>query len=187
MDLVFQTLSYSLLFIILTEIGDKTMLTALCFSARQNPLAVLISTLSALFVSTMIGIIVGMTLSVALPFELSKYIAVILFLLIGLSSFLGPVEHNLDCSDETGLFSIFVLVIVSELGDKSQLTILAMAAYSTLPIVTLAGAMLGFVIVNSMGVFIGHKFASRISANIIRRVTGVIFILFGFLVFFGIF
>jgi putative Ca2+/H+ antiporter (TMEM165/GDT1 family) len=81
---------------------------------------------------------------------------------------------------------MFSLVLLSELGDKSQITILALAAQSTFAIMVFVGSIIGFLIVNSLGVIAGDRVASRIPLKIVKRVVGLVFILFGALIVLGI-
>ena len=84
------------------------------------------------------------------------------------------------------MFGMFSLVLLSELGDKSQITILALAAQSTFVIMVFIGSIIGFLVVNSIGALAGDRVAARIPLKIVKRVVGLIFILFGTLIVFGI-
>ncbi len=180
------TLLYSCALILLTEIGDKTMLTALCLSTRRAPVTVLIVTMTALMCSSLIGMLFGLALSTTLPIDFIRYISAIVFLAVGITNFKqAPNEQVINCDSRFSVTSMFLLVFLSELGDKSQLTILALAAYSAFPGMTIIGAMLGFFVVNAVGVFVGHKIGSRVISNSVRIATGVIFLIFGCLVLLG--
>ena len=84
------------------------------------------------------------------------------------------------------MFGMFSLVLLSELGDKSQITILALAAQSTFVIMVFLGSIIGFLVVNSIGVLAGDRVAARIPLKIVKKVVGLVFILFGALIVFGI-
>jgi putative Ca2+/H+ antiporter (TMEM165/GDT1 family) len=81
---------------------------------------------------------------------------------------------------------MYSLVLVSELGDKSQIAILALAASSIYPILIFLGAFLGFLAVNATGAFIGDRISEALPVDLIRKATGVLFILFGILIFLNI-
>ncbi len=81
---------------------------------------------------------------------------------------------------------MFSLVLMSELGDKSQITILALAAQSPFAIIVFMGSIIGFLIVNALGAWAGDRVATRIPIQTIKKVVGIIFILFGVLIVMGI-
>jgi len=183
-----ETLISSIGLIFVTELGDKTMLTAMCLSAQyRRPWIVLAATLLALAISTLIAVIIGVVLSIALPIELIIYISGFLFISLGIFSLVRSNSEDVDTCDNPGTFmSMVSLVLFSELGDKSQLAILALSAQSLFPILVLVGAIIGFLIVNLVGVYAGEWLACRVSMQTVKKVAGIVFIAVGLLVIFGI-
>jgi putative Ca2+/H+ antiporter (TMEM165/GDT1 family) len=183
-----QTLISSLGLVLLMELGDKTMFTTMCFSAQyRRPGLVLLATMVALAVSSIIVVIVGYLLSATLPVEVIKYVSGFLFLALGIFNLVNSNTESIDTCDNPGtLFGMFSLVFLSELGDKSQIVILALAAQSVFPVFVFAGAIIGFLIVNSLGAFTGDRIAERIPLKIVKKIVGVVFLLFGLLVILGI-
>ena len=182
-----QALLTSAGLVLLMELGDKTMLTTMCLSAQyRRPGLVLIATMLALATSSVIAVIVGYVLSATLPIEIITYMSGILFIGLGIYTFARANSEAPDTCDNPGtLFGMFSLVLLSELGDKSQITILALAAQSTFAIMVFIGSIIGFLIVNSIGVLTGDRIAARIPLKIVKRVVGAVFILFGILIVFG--
>jgi putative Ca2+/H+ antiporter (TMEM165/GDT1 family) len=83
----------------------------------------------------------------------------------------------------TGTFlCMFSLVFVSELGDKTQLACVALAAESPLPILVFIGAMIGFFVVNSIGAVAGRGIAGAVPFRLIRGATAAVFIVVGVLI-----
>lgn len=184
-----QTLISSFGLVLLTELGDKTMLTTLCLSAQyRRPWLVLLSTMLALAASSVIAVIVGYVLSASLPIEMITYVSGFLFLALGIYTLARREPDDDACENPSTLFGMFSLVLFSELGDKSQITILALAAQSLYPIYSImvfVGALGGFLVVNAIGAAAGDRAAARIPMDKVRYATGFVFILFGFLVLFG--
>ncbi len=174
--------------ILITELGDKTMLTAMCFSAQyRKPIAVLAATLLALAASTSIAVVIGVVLSIALPIDILFIVSALLFIGLGLVSIMKSSSEEAGICEEPKTFLSMVSVILfSELGDKSQLTILALSVHSAYPILILIGAIMGFVIVNLIGVYSGDWIASHVSTSTVKRVSGLVFIIFGVIVLIGI-
>ncbi|MFW9918170.1 MAG: TMEM165/GDT1 family protein [Candidatus Thorarchaeota archaeon] len=184
----FETLLSSVGLILITELGDKTMLTAMCLSAQyRRPWIVLAATMIALATSTLIAVIVGVVLSATLPIDFIVYISGLLFIGLGIYSIVRSGSEEAEVCDSPGTFmSMVSLILFSELGDKSQLAILALSVQSLFPILVLIGAVIGFLIVNLLGVYAGEWVACRVSMKTVKRVAGVVFIAFGVLVIFGI-
>lgn len=183
-----QALISSIGLIFLMELGDKTMLTTMCLSAQyRRPKLVLLATMIALAASSIIAVIIGYILSATLPVEIITYVSGFLFLILGIFTLVNSKSETIDTCDNPGtLFGMFSLVLVSELGDKSQIATLALAAQSSFPVMVFVGAIIGFFIVNSVAAYAGTNIAERIPIKTVKRVVGIIFIIFGILVIFGI-
>ena len=174
-------------FVFITEIGDKTMLTTMCLSAQyRRPAIILLASMSALAIASAVAVVAGVILSVAIPIDFILYISGALFIIMGLHTLLKNDPEPDDCKQPTTFASMVSLVLFSELGDKSQIAILALAVQSTFPILVFIGAMFGFLIVNLIGAYAGDRVAERVPVSTIRKATGVIFIAFGILVLAGI-
>ncbi len=77
------------------------------------------------------------------------------------------------------LASTFGLIFLAELGDKTQLAAIAMAAESKSPWAVFIGAVLALALVTLIGVAIGGTLTRFIPANYIRKGAGVLFVLVG--------
>ena len=183
-----ETFLESVGLILITELGDKTMLTAMCFSAQyRKPWIVLAATMLALAISTLIAVIVGVLLSMTLPIDFIVYVSGLLFIGLGIYSLAKSGSEEAEVCDNPGTFmSMVSLILFSELGDKSQLAILALSVQSPFPILVFIGAIIGFLVVNLLGVYAGDWIAYRVSMKIVKKVAGLVFIAFGILVIFGI-
>jgi putative Ca2+/H+ antiporter (TMEM165/GDT1 family) len=141
----------------------------------------------ALAASSVIAVIIGYILSATLPIGIITYVSGILFIVLGLYTLATSNSEEPDNCDNPGtLFGMFSLVLLSELGDKSQITILALAAQSTFAIMVFVGSIIGFLVVNSIGAWAGNSVASRIPLRTVKIVVGIVFILFGAFIVMGI-
>ncbi|MHA2142743.1 MAG: TMEM165/GDT1 family protein [Candidatus Thorarchaeota archaeon] len=176
--------AFGLVFV--TEIGDKTMLTTMCLSAQyRRPAVILLASMLALAIASAIGVVAGVVLAVVIPIEFILYISGALFVIMGIHTLVRNDSELDDCKQPTTFVSMISLVLFSELGDKSQIAILALAVQSTFPILVFIGAMAGFLIVNLIGAYAGDRVAERVPVSTIRKATGLIFIAFGILVLAG--
>ncbi|MGD9394982.1 MAG: TMEM165/GDT1 family protein [Candidatus Thorarchaeota archaeon] len=183
-----QTLLTSTGLVLLMELGDKTMFTTMCLSAQyRRPGLVLLATMIALATSSIIAVIVGYVLSTTLPIEIITYVSGILFIGLGIYTLARANSEVPDTCDNPGtLFGMFSLVLLSELGDKSQITILALATQSPFFIMVFIGSIIGFLFVNSIGAIAGNRVAARIPLKTVKIVVGIVFILFGTLIVIGV-
>ena len=77
------------------------------------------------------------------------------------------------------LASTFGLIFLAELGDKTQLATIAMAAESKSPLGVFIGAVLALALVTLMGVAIGGTLTRFIPPPYIRKGAGALFVLVG--------
>ena len=80
----------------------------------------------------------------------------------------------------TPLFTTFGLIALAELGDKTQLTVIALSArYDRKKV--FSGVVLAFIVVTGLGVLVGEGLLRLIPENIIKIIAGLMFIIFGIL------
>ncbi|MBD3158967.1 MAG: hypothetical protein GF309_09285 [Candidatus Lokiarchaeota archaeon] len=171
-----------------TELADKTMLVAVCFGAeQQNNGRILLAVVSALMVSTFFATVLGSGLRAIIPIDWLTYISGVLFIVLGIHSiFFRDDEEEITCASDAQLGTMFSTVLVSELGDKSQLAILGLAVDSLFPVAVFAGAVTAFIVVTVLSIGIGSTLGTFSEKRTIHRIVGVIFAVVGLLVLFGI-
>lgn len=77
-------------------------------------------------------------------------------------------------SPEWAVFvSTFATIFLAEIGDKTQLTTLLMAAQSHAPWIVFAGAGLALVLTSLLGVLLGQWLATRIAPKTLEKSAGV--------------
>ena len=163
------------------------MIATLCLSAQsRRPIIVLLATMLALLTATTLAILFALILAAALPVDLLVYISGGLFLALGFATLLKTYEDEEIYQESRNFIGMYFLVLASELGDKSQIAILALATSSVYPILILFGAFLGFLAVNAIGAFIGDRISEALPMDLIRKATGALFILFGILIFLNV-
>jgi putative Ca2+/H+ antiporter (TMEM165/GDT1 family) len=137
----------------------------------------------ALTTSSIIAVLIGYILSATLPLEAISFGSGVLFIGLGVYTLATYNSEVPDTCDNPGtLFGMFSLVLLSELGDKSQITILALAADSSFFVMVFIGSIIGFLIVDSLGAIAGNRIAAHIPLRVVKVTVGLVFILFGLLV-----
>ncbi len=77
------------------------------------------------------------------------------------------------------LLSTFALVFMAELGDKTQLATLAMAASSRSRWLVFAGAALALVTITFLSVVMVELLTRVVPVELVKRISGLVFIVIG--------
>lgn len=77
------------------------------------------------------------------------------------------------------VFTVFSLVFLAELGDKTQLTLMALAASHGEPASVFVGGTLALWASTLLAVALGGRLARRVPAGAVHKVSGVVFLVFG--------
>ena len=169
----------------LAEMGDKTQLLALLLSARfRKPIPILIAILLATLINHGISAVLGQWITTVLSPEILVWVLAVGF--IGMA-FWMLIPDELD--DETasinkwqkfGVFgAAFILFFLAEIGDKTQIATVALAARYDSIFWVMLGTTLGMMIANAPAVFIGNKLAERLSIALIHKIGAAIFFIVG--------
>jgi putative Ca2+/H+ antiporter (TMEM165/GDT1 family) len=90
-------------------------------------------------------------------------------------------------ANHLGVFgATFITFFLAEMGDKTQLATIALAAHYTDPLTVVVGTTLGMLIADIPAVFVGNKFSKKISMKLVHSIAAGIFAVMGVLTLFGI-
>jgi putative Ca2+/H+ antiporter (TMEM165/GDT1 family) len=176
-------LATSFVLILLAEMADKTQLLTLCLTCRYPARKVLAGITLAIALLNLMSVGIGGLLGNFLPVTGVKLGAGLLFLGFGAWTLLSPqAEDSTECETGAGrsaVVAVALAFLVAELGDKTQLAGLSLAARfgSFLPV--WAGATLGMVAANSLAIGGGALLGSRLSQATLRRMSAILFMAFG--------
>ena len=166
----------------LGEMGDKTQILAMLLAIRYHrPWPILTGILLATIVSMGVTALVGSSLAQLVPGELLRWLLVILFFAVAIWTLI-PEKDDDDDDDEIALKTsrnlvliAFITFLLAELGDKSQLATLVMAAkYQDFTLVML-GATLGEMLAIAPAVLLGKTTAQYIPLKWIRIAAAALF------------
>ena len=171
-------LVFSLGAVVLAEMGDKTQLLAMAFAAKYKATKVMIGVFLATILNHALAVAVGHMLT---RFETIQVwiqgIAALSFIFFGLWTIRGD---KLDGEEYKPTMAI--AVFIAEMGDKTQLTTVALAAkFPTNPLWILAGTTLGMLIADGIGIIIGVVLCKKIPERTVKLISAAVFIFFGFL------
>lgn len=170
----------SFLFVVLAEMGDKTQLLAMAFACRFPVKTVLAGVLVATLLNHLLAVAVGSFLTDFIPMHYVQIAASASFILFGLWTLRGD---ELEGEDKRYKFSPFWTVAVAfffaEMGDKTQLATVALAAkyQSILPI--WMGTTAGMMVADAFGIIVGVVLGKKIPERFVKWFAAVIFMMFG--------
>ncbi|MDQ3288359.1 MAG: TMEM165/GDT1 family protein [Pseudomonadota bacterium] len=166
----------------LAEIGDKTQLLALLLAARyRKPWPIIGGILVATLLNHSLAAWLGALIQQALHPDALRWIGAASFVIVGLWS-LKP--DRLDVADgqlpSRGAFvATTVAFFIAEIGDKTQVaTVLLAARYAPLWEV-IAGTTVGMLLANLPVVLLGSRFADRLPLRAARYAAALVFIALG--------
>lgn len=168
--------------ILAAEIGDKSQLVCMALAVRYRAAPVLAGSILAFLFLNSIAVIFGSAIAGWIP-ELVIAIAVsALFLGFGLHALFASADDE-DISDDDIqiksqrhiLLSTFALITLAELGDKTQLAVVALSSQGN-PTSVWLGSTLALVTTSVMAVWAGRTLLQRIPIVLLHRISGALFI-----------
>lgn len=171
--------------ITLAEMGDKTQLLAMAFAARFKFWKVILGIFIATVLNHALAVGVGSFLTSYRILDLViQSSAALAFVLFGLWTIRGDkLEGEQNRTSKFGpLATVAVAFFIAEMGDKTQLTTLALSAkYPGSPVLVLGGTTTGMLIADGFGIVFGVLMCRRIPERKVKLVSAAVFVLFGFL------
>jgi len=89
-------------------------------------------------------------------------------------------EEETQVAKRFGVFgATLITFFLAEMGDKTQIATVALAAHYAAPLMVVMGTTLGMLIADVPAVFVGDKLASRIPMKLVHSIAAAIFALLG--------
>ena len=166
----------------LAEIGDKTQLLAFLLAAKfRKPVPIIIGILIATLANHGFAGAVGAWVTTLLGPETLRWVLGVSFIAMAIWTL---VPDKLDEDDaklaQLGVFgTTLVAFFLAEMGDKTQIATIALAAqYQSLAMVV-AGTTLGMMLANVPAVILGDRIANRIPVRLVHGIAAAIFAVIG--------
>lgn len=169
----------------LAEMGDKTQLLALLLAARfGKPVPILLAIFVATLLNHALAAALGQWVSSLLSDDLLRWLLGLSFLAMAgwmlIPDQLDDESGSIQKWQKLGVFgATFVLFFIAEMGDKTQIATVALAARFDAIVPVLMGTTVGMMIANAPAVFIGDKMAGRLPLQWIHGTAAAIFALLG--------
>ena len=170
--------------IALAEIGDKTQILSLILAARyRKPLPIILGVFTATLANHAAAGGIGTWLGQVLDPSVLNWFVVASFILMAgwilLPDQFDEEQVNLP-KRALGVFGTTVFAFfLAEMGDKTQVVTVALAARFHDFVGVVSGTTLGMMLANVPVIYLGHRFADRIPAKAVHVLAAVIFVLLG--------
>jgi putative Ca2+/H+ antiporter (TMEM165/GDT1 family) len=166
----------------LAEIGDKTQLLAFILAAKfRKPWPIVLGILAATLINHGVAGALGSWITSTVQPQTLRWV-------LGLS-FIGMAMWTLipDKFDEGkarfARFGVFgttlIAFFIAEMGDKTQIATIALAAQYNALIAVVAGTTFGMMIANVPAVFLGDRIVNRMPVGLVHRIAAAIFLFLG--------
>lgn len=173
----------------LAEFGDKTQLFALVLSARyRQPLPIIAGIACATLANHLLAGVVGAWLAGRIGPQTMRWILGIGF--IAMAAWTLIPDELTETRTRPGRFGVFGTTLLGffllEMGDKTQLATLALAArfHALLPVV--AGTTAGMLIADVPAVLIGEAAAHRLPMRLLHGIAAVLYLALGLSLLLGV-
>lgn len=177
----------STLLVAAAEMGDKTQLLALVLAARlKKKGAIIAGILVATLANHALAGWIGVWLAHRVPPQLLTWIVAASFFAFALWA-LKPdrLDEPKSLSDGSVFWVTLTAFFLVEMGDKTQLATIALAARYDALVVVVMGTTLGMMIANVPAVWLGEKLSARLNMTWMRWTAAALFALLGVLALFA--
>lgn len=168
--------AFGLVFV--AEFADKTQLVLLTLSARGKGFQVWFGAAAAFLLLTAAAAAAGDLLSRYVPDWVVTVLAGLLFLGFGLLGLRDEDEEAAKVT-RTGFAPAFTLILVAELGDKTQIAVAALAAESGAFWATAIGGTTALWATSALAVLAGGWISTKVDPERMERIAAWLFIVLG--------
>ena len=167
----------------LAEIGDKTQLLAFILAARfKKPLPIIAGIFCATVVNHGLAGALGAWISSAVSPDALRWLLGLSFIGMAIWTMIPDKieDEETKVAGPLGVFgATLVTFFLAEMGDKTQIATIAMAAHYSNPLLVVIGTTLGMLIADVPAVFVGDKFAAKIPMKLVHGMAAVLFAVMG--------
>lgn len=173
--------------IFIAEMGDKTQLLLVAMAGKYKISHILAGTWLATAVLNLLAVGAGAALGSYLDMRIIKMAAAFAFFWFAYSTIRGEEgdEQGNEIKQHFGpVLGIFISFFIGELGDKTQLSAITLAAtYTNHNFINacyvFAGCTLGLILADLIGLIVGVVLKSKMPAGILNHLSFLIFAFFG--------
>ena len=169
----------------LAEIGDKTQLLAFILAARfKRPLPIVTGILAATLINHGLAGALGAWITSVVSPEALRWVLGLSFIGMAVWTMIPDKieEEETRVAARMGVFgATLITFFLAEMGDKTQVATIALAAHYGAPLLVVIGTTLGMLVADVPAVFAGNTFAAKIPMKLVHSIAAGIFALMGVL------
>ena len=176
--------------VFIAEMGDKTQFLMIAMASKYKIRDILIGVAAAILVLNALAIGLGLLIGNVLPTAAINIVAGIAFLCFAYMAVGGDDDDEEHCVSgkckRNSIITVFGTFFIAELGDKTQLTALTLAADSTTGgvefskvIAVFLGASLALFAADVIGLLIGYFLGKSLPSYVFAWISFAIFAVFG--------
>ncbi len=174
----------------LAEIGDKTQLLAFILAARfKKPVPIIAGILCATLVNHGLAGALGAWITSVVSPEVMRWVLGLSFIAMAACTQIPDKieEEETQVAKHMGVFgATLITFFLAEMGDKTQIATVALAAHYGNPLLVVLGTTLGMLLADVPAVFVGNRFAAKIPMKLVHSIAAGIFALMGVLTLFKV-
>jgi len=167
----------------LAEIGDKTQLLAFILAARfKRPVPIIAGILCATILNHGLAGALGAWITSSVSPEVLRWVLGASFIGMAVWTMIPDKieEEETQAAKKLGVFgATLITFFLAEMGDKTQIATVALAAHYGSPLLVVIGTTLGMLLADVPAVFIGDKLAAKIPMKPVHSIAAAIFALLG--------
>ena len=167
----------------IAETGDKTQLLAFVLAARlRRPWPIIAGILVATLANHALAGAAGAWLAGLASPETVRWLTALAFFAFGVWALFPDRYEGEPVPDGRAAFlATLIAFSVAEMGDKTQLATVALAARFDALTAVVVGTTLGMMLANVPAVLVGERLAHRLRLDLVRRLAAGLFFLTGLL------
>lgn len=167
----------------LAEIGDKTQLLAFLLAARfRRPWPIVAGILAATLANHALAGAAGAWLMALAGPVVMRWVLGISFLAMAAWTLVPDHVDEDDVAPRSGrgvFLTTLLAFFLAEMGDKTQVATVALAAKYAMPVAVVAGTTLGMMIANVPAVFLGDRLLRKMPVRLVHGVAAALFAVLG--------
>jgi putative Ca2+/H+ antiporter (TMEM165/GDT1 family) len=172
----------------LAEIGDKTQLLAFILAAKfRKPVPIIVGILVATIANHAFAGALGSWITSLVAPETMRWVLGISFIAMAFWTLIPDKFEEDDAKlARYGVFgTTLIAFFLAEMGDKTQVATVALAAQYQSLIAVVTGTTFGMMIANIPAVIMGDRIANKIPVRIVHAIAAAIFAVLGMMTLFG--
>lgn len=177
-----ESLLTSTAIVALAEMGDKTQLLAIVLATRfKQPLPIVAGIFVATIANHFLAALVGSQVASFLDGDWFRYLVAVSF--IAMAAWTLVPDKLDDIDDKPAAYGAFLTTLfaffIVEMGDKTQIATIALAArFHEVALVTI-GTTLGMMLANVPAVYLGNELVKRIPLRVVHMIAAALFFVIG--------